>query len=44
MKYEAGPISGPEIPRSSASFAHLTASIITPAELGESQTSSLLQG
>ncbi len=30
----------PDKPRSSASLAHRTASMTTPAELGESQTSS----
>ena len=41
MKYAEGPSSGPPTPRSRASFAHRTASMITPAEFGESQTSSL---
>jgi hypothetical protein len=42
MKYALGPISGPPIPRSFASLAQRTASITTPAELGESQTSSFI--
>src|SRR5207245_7502237 len=41
MKYADGPSNGPPMPRSSATFAHRTASMITPAEFGESQTSSL---
>lgn len=40
MKYEAGAVMGPFSPRSSAIFAQRTASITTPAELGESHTSS----
>lgn len=38
MKYELGASSGPEIWRSSAKRAHLTASITIPAEFGESST------
>src|SRR2546423_1303219 len=41
MKYADGPSNGPPMPRSSASLAQRTASMITPAELGESHTSSL---
>ena len=41
MKYALGPISGPATPRSSASFAHRSASITMPAEFGLSHTSSL---
>ena len=37
---DPGPDGGPPIPRSSASLAQRTASITTPAELGESHTSS----
>ena len=42
MKYAAGPINGPPMPRSFASFAHRSASMITPAEFGESHTSSFI--
>src|SRR4051812_45514305 len=41
MKYEEAELIGPPIPRSFAILAARTASMITPAELGESQTSSL---
>src|SRR5436189_1737101 len=41
MKYEDAESSGPAMPRSSAILAARTASMITPAELGESHTSSL---
>ncbi len=41
MKYEDGPINGPEIVQSRANFAQRTASMITPAEFGESHTSNL---
>src|ERR687895_2859298 len=41
MKYELGAMRGPPTLRSSASLAHLTASMTTPAEFGESHTSSL---
>src|SRR5262249_22008253 len=41
MKYAEGPVSGPPMPRSSASLQPRTASMITPAEFGESHTSSL---
>ena len=41
MKYELAEITGPPMPRSSAILAARTASMITPAELGESHTSSL---
>ena len=41
MKYAEGPTSGPPTPRSRASLAQRTASMITPAEFGESHTSSL---
>ena len=36
-----GPSSGPPMPRSRASLAHRTASMMTPPEFGESHTSSL---
>jgi len=41
MKYEAAERIGPPIPRSLAILGARTASMITPAEFGESQTSSL---
>jgi hypothetical protein len=41
MKYEEAASSGPPLPRSLAILAARTASMMTPAELGESQTSSL---
>src|SRR5215469_9242411 len=41
MKYDAAETTGPPMPRSLAIFAARTASMITPAEFGESQTSSL---
>src|SRR5918998_5236217 len=41
MKYADGPRRGPPTPRSRATLAQRTASMMTPAELGESQTSSL---
>src|SRR4029450_8086586 len=41
MKYWQAGSTGPPGPRSSASLAQRTASMITPAELGESCTSSL---
>ena len=41
MKYADGPSSGPPMPRSRATLQQRTASMITPAELGESHTSSL---
>jgi myo-inositol-1-phosphate synthase len=41
MKYELADVTGPPMPRSAAILAARTASMITPAELGESQTSSL---
>ena len=41
IKYEDGSISGPALPLSNPIFAQRIASIITPAELGESQTSNL---
>ena len=41
MRYDDAPMSGPPMPRSSAIFAARIASMMMPAELGESQTSSL---
>ena len=41
MKYEAADRIGPPIPRSLAILAARSASMMTPAEFGESQTSSL---
>ncbi len=41
MKYDEGDTTGPPMPRSLAIFAARTASMMTPAELGESHTSSL---
>src|SRR5690242_16641874 len=41
MKYELAEVTGPPMPRSRAIFAARTASMMTPAELGESHTSSL---
>src|SRR5690606_34364792 len=41
MKYEEGARIGPPMPRSLAILAARTASMMIPAELGESQTSSL---
>jgi hypothetical protein len=41
MKYDAADSSGPPMPRSWAILAARMASMITPAEFGESQTSSL---
>ena len=41
MKYADGPSSGPPMPRSLASLAQRSASMMTPAEFGESHTSSL---
>ena len=41
MKYDDADRIGPPIPRSRAIFAARTASMMTPAEFGESQTSSL---
>ena len=41
MKYELALRIGPPMPRSLAIFAARTASMMTPAEFGESQTSSL---
>src|SRR5450756_2742618 len=41
MKYAAGEVIGPPMPRSWAIFTARTASMIMPAEFGESQTSSL---
>ena len=41
MKYEDAESTGPPTPRSFAIFAARSASMMTPAELGESQTSSL---
>src|SRR4051812_22810217 len=38
MKYDAADSSGPPMPRSRAIFAQRSASMMTPAELGESQT------
>ena len=40
IKEDEGEIKGPAMPRSIAILAQRTASMITPAELGESQTSS----
>src|SRR3954463_3715574 len=40
MKYDDADRIGPPMPRSSAIFAARTASMMTPAELGESHTSS----
>ena len=42
MKYAEGAGNGPDKPRSNASFAQRTASITTPAEFGESHTSSFI--
>ena len=41
MKYDDADSIGPPMPRSLAIFAARTASMMTPAEFGESQTSSL---
>ena len=41
MKYEDAARSGPPMPRSIAILAARTASMMTPAEFGESHTSSL---
>ncbi len=41
MRYDETEVIGPPMPRSLAIFAARTASMITPAEFGESQTSSL---
>src|SRR4029079_1193414 len=41
MRYDDAEISGPPMPRSLAIFAARIASMMIPAELGESQTSSL---
>src|SRR4029453_9909258 len=41
MKYADGPSNGPPTPRSWATLQQRRASMITPAELGESHTSSL---
>ena len=41
MKYEEAERIGPPMPRSFAIFAARSASMMTPAEFGESQTSSL---
>ena len=41
MKYDDADRIGPPMPRSLAIFAARTASMMMPAELGESQTSSL---
>ena len=41
MRYADAGMIGPPMPRSSAIFAARTASMMMPAELGESQTSSL---
>ncbi|CAM5629565.1 hypothetical protein SGRIM128S_07594 [Streptomyces griseomycini] len=41
MKYEDADRMGPPMPRSLAIFAARRASMMTPAEFGESQTSSL---
>ena len=41
MKYDDADRIGPPMPRSSAIFAARTASMMMPAEFGESQTSSL---
>ena len=44
MKYDEADRIGPPMPRSRAIFAARTASMMTPAEFGESQTSSLSSG